>query len=89
MRLFKSSLRYAVVLALVIGLLAPTVIVLSFDVQSTRRIALEDLQRDLTRTTEVLALSLSEPIWQVSADLAEPMIKAQMDDPRFVRVRVM
>ena len=34
------------------------------------------------------ALSLAEPIWQVSPDLAEPMVKAQVDDPRFVSIVV-
>ena len=84
----RSSLRYAVVLALVVGLLIPTALVLLYDAQVTRRIALEDLERDLARTIEVMSLSLAEPVWQVSPDLAEPMIRAQVDDPRFVSVRV-
>jgi two-component system NtrC family sensor kinase len=87
-RLAKSSLRNAVVLALVVGLLVPTGAVLLYDSNATRREALEDLRRDLARVVEILALSLSEPIWQVSPDLAEPMIKAQVDDPRFVSVLV-
>jgi len=84
----RSSLRYAVVLALLVGLLVPTALVLLYDAQKTRRIALDDLKRDLARTTEVMSLSLAEPVWQVSPDLAEPMIKAQVDDPRFVSVKV-
>ncbi|MBB4841829.1 signal transduction histidine kinase [Paucibacter oligotrophus] len=84
----RPSLRFAVVLALLLGLLVPTTLVLLYDAQRTRRIALDDLRRDLARTTEVMALSLAEPVWQVSPDLAEPMIKAQFDDPRFVSVLV-
>lgn len=84
----RASLRYAVIVALLIGLLVPTALVLLYDAQKTRRTALEDLKRDLVRTTEVMALSLAEPVWQVSPDLAEPMIKAQFDDPRFVSVVV-
>ncbi len=84
----RSSLRYAVILALLIGLLVPTALVLLYDAQKTRRTALDDLRRDLVRTTEVMSLSLAEPVWQVSPDLAEPMIKAQFDDPRFVSVVV-
>ncbi len=87
-RLAKSSLRNAVVMALVAGLLVPTGAVLLFESNATRREAMEDLRRDLSRVVEILALSLSEPIWQVSPDLAEPMIKAQVDDPRFVAVLV-
>ena len=84
----RSSLRYAVLLALLVGLLIPTALVQLYDAQVTRRIALEDLRHDLARTTEVMSLSLAEPVWQVSPDLAEPMVKAQVDDPRFVSVRV-
>lgn len=87
-RLAGSSLRNAVVLALVVGLLVPTGAVLMYDLQTQRREAMDDLRRDLARVVEILALSLSEPIWQVSPDLAEPMIKAQVDDPRFVSVLV-
>ncbi len=88
LRLRQSSLRTAVMAALVAGLLVPTGAVLLYESNLTRREAMEDLRRDLTRVVEVLALSLSEPIWQVSPDLAEPMIKAQVDDPRFVSVLV-
>lgn len=85
----RSSLRFAVVVALLLGLLVPTAAVLLFDLQKTRLVALEDVRRDLSRSVEVMALSLAEPVWQVSPDLAEPMIKAQFDDPRFVSVVVL
>ncbi|MET0518499.1 MAG: HAMP domain-containing protein, partial [Burkholderiaceae bacterium] len=88
MREGRSSLRYAVVLALLVGLLLPTALLLLYDAQRTRQTALEDLRRDLSRAVEVMALSLAEPVWQVSPDLAEPMVKAQVDDPRFISVTV-
>jgi len=84
----RNSLTFAVVVALLLGLLLPTTAVLIYDGQKTRATAMEDLKRDLARTTEVMALSLAEPVWQVSPDLAEPMVKAQVDDPRFVSVKV-
>ena len=84
----RNSLTFAVVLALLLGLLLPTTAVLLYDGQKTRATAMDDLKRDLTRATEVMALSLAEPVWQVSPDLADPMVKAQMDDPRFVSVQV-
>ncbi|MFN3305028.1 MAG: sensor histidine kinase [Roseateles sp.] len=84
----RNSLTFAVVLALLLGLLLPTTAVLLYDVQKTRATAMDDLRRDLARATEVMALSLAEPVWQVSPDLADPMVKAQMDDPRFVSVVV-
>jgi signal transduction histidine kinase len=84
----RNSLTFAVVLALLLGLLLPTTAVLLYDVQRTRETAMEDLKRDLARTSEVMSLSLAEPVWQVSPDLAEPMVKAQVDDPRFLAVKV-
>ena len=45
----RSSLRYAVLLALLVGLLIPTALVQLYDAQVTRRMALEDLRRDLAR----------------------------------------
>ena len=84
----RNSLTFAVVLALLLGLLLPTTAVLLYDGQKTQATAMEDLRRDLARATEVMALSLAEPVWQVSPDLADPMVKAQMDDPRFVSVQV-
>ena len=85
----RSSLRYAVLLALLIGLLIPMALLQLYDAQDSRRLALEDLRRDLARSTEVMSLSLAEAVWQVSPGLAEPMVKAQMEDPRFVAVLVM
>ena len=84
----RNGLTFAVVLALLLGLLLPTTLVLLYDVQKTRETAMEDLKRDLARTSEIMSLSLAEPVWQVSPDLAEPMVKAQVDDPRFVAVKV-
>ncbi|MBI3349621.1 MAG: HAMP domain-containing histidine kinase [Burkholderiales bacterium] len=84
----RNSLTFAVVLALLLGLLLPTTVVLLYDGQKTRETAMEDLKRDLARTSEIMSLSLAEPVWQVSPDLAEPMVKAQVDDPRFVAVKV-
>ncbi|MEO6276437.1 HAMP domain-containing sensor histidine kinase [Roseateles sp.] len=84
----RNSLTFAVVLALLLGLLLPTTAVLLYDVQAARETAMEDLKRDLARTSKVMSLSLAEPVWQVSPDLAEPMVKAQVDDSRFVAVKV-
>lgn len=88
MTLIRSSLRNAVMLALLVGLVLPTAGVLLVEQQQSRKAVMDDLARDLSRVSEVLALSLAEPIWQVSPDLAEPMVKAQVEDPRFVSVVV-
>jgi len=58
----RNSLTFAVVLALLLGLLLPTTAVLLYDVQAARETAMEDLKRDLARTSEVMSLSLAEPV---------------------------
>ena len=87
--MLQTSLRAAIVAALALGLLVPTGALLLYEGNQNRRIAMQELDRDLQRISEVLALSLSEPIWQVSPELAEPMNKAQVSDPRFVSVRIL
>lgn len=84
----RSSLRFAVLIALVVGLLLPTAAVLVYDGQKTRRAVMEDLQRDLSHTLAIMSLSLAEPVWQVAPELALPMVNAQVEDPRFVAVTV-
>ncbi|MBB5206126.1 signal transduction histidine kinase [Inhella inkyongensis] len=85
---FSQSLRWAVILTLLLGLLAPSALVLVYDFQATRTAVMDNLKRDLDRSTQVLRLSLAEPIWQVSPDLAQPMVNAQFDDERFIAVVV-
>ena len=61
-----TPLRWAVVLVLAIGLLLPGAALMFYNLQVTRETVMEDLRIDLRRATQSLALSLVEPIWQVS-----------------------
>lgn len=83
-----SSLRVAVILTLVAGLLAPGLALLLVEQQTTRQRVLAELQEELDRSATVMALSMVEPLWQVSPELALPLISAQFEDRRFVRVLV-
>lgn len=84
----STPLRWAVVLTLLAGLLLPGLALMFYNLQVTKKAAMERLDRDLERNATVLALSLVEPIWQVSPDLGQPMVDAQFGDPRFVSVVV-
>jgi len=85
---FATPLRWAVVLTLLFGLLLPGAALMVYNLRVTREAVMDNLGRDLRRSTQVLALSLVEPIWQVSPDLGQPMVEAQFDDERFVSVVV-
>ncbi|MBP8144744.1 MAG: HAMP domain-containing protein, partial [Inhella sp.] len=83
-----TPLRWAVVLVLAIGLLLPGAALMFYNLQVTRETVMEDLRVDLRRATQSLALSLVEPIWQVSPELGQPMIDAQAEDERVVSIVV-
>ena len=83
-----TPLRWAVVLVLAIGLLLPGAALMFYNLQVTRETVMEDLRIDLRRATQSLALSLVEPIWQVSPELGQPMIDAQAEDERVVSIVV-
>lgn len=85
---YATPLRWAVVLTLLFGLLLPGAALMFYNLRVTKEAVMETLGRDLRRSTQVLALSLVEPIWQVSPDLGQPMVEAQFDDERFVSVVV-
>lgn len=84
----STPLRWAVVLTLLAGLLLPGAALMFYNLQIAKTKVMEKLELDLRRNTKVLALSLVEPIWQVSPDLGEPMVDAQLDDQRFVSILV-
>jgi two-component system, NtrC family, sensor kinase len=85
---FTTPLRWAVLLTLLFGLLLPGAALMFYNLQVKREAVMVSLERDLNRSTRVLALSLVEPIWQVSPDLGQPMVDAQFDDERMVSVQV-
>ncbi|WP_374662185.1 sensor histidine kinase [Inhella sp.] len=83
-----TPLRWAVLLTLAVGLLLPGAALLAYNQQVIKESVMETLRADLRRNTQVLALSLIEPIWQVSPDLGQPMVDAQAEDERFVSILV-
>ena len=83
-----TSLRWAVSLTLILGLLAPGMGLLLIEQQTTRARVLAELKEELDRSATVMSLSMVEPLWQVSPELALPLISAQFEDSRFVRVIV-
>lgn len=86
---FQSTLQAAVILSVFLGLALPAFAV--FFVERARSVedAREDLERDLQRTTQVLALSMRAPLWDLSRTNAEAIVRAMIDDERFVSVTVL
>ena len=83
-----ASLRWAVVVALLIGLVLPSLVSGLYDYYTINAQAETDLNRDLNRNAEVLAISLATPLWDVNQEAAEVLIKSLTDDPRYISVSV-
>ena len=84
----NASLRWAVISALLIGLVLPAVISGLYDYKTITAQAERDLQRDLNRSAEVLAISLATPLWDVNQQAAEVLIKSLTNDSRYVAATV-
>lgn len=84
----KLSLRSAVILAILIGLCLPATILgyisLQYELQTTK----SQITRDHQRLSDVLALGMQEPLWNLSPESGRPLLESLMSDDRIVRVTI-
>jgi signal transduction histidine kinase/DNA-binding NarL/FixJ family response regulator len=81
------KLRVAIVLAVAVGLLIPA----SISVYSDRKREQAMMERwhfDHRHLTEILALGMQEPLWNVNADAGRPLLASLFSDERIVSVKV-
>jgi signal transduction histidine kinase/CheY-like chemotaxis protein/HAMP domain-containing protein len=81
------KLRVAIVLAVAAGLLIPA----SISVYSNRnreQAMMERWQFEHRHLTEILALGMQEPLWNVNADAGRPLLASLFSDERIVSIRV-
>jgi signal transduction histidine kinase/DNA-binding NarL/FixJ family response regulator len=81
------KLRVAIVLAVAVGLLVPA----SINVYSNRNREEAMMQRwefEHRHMTEILALGMQEPLWNVNADAGLPLLASLFLDERIVSIRV-
>lgn len=84
----NMTVRRAIVLAVIVGLLIPSAIIGFFTLQGQRNALTEQLKKDHVRLTDILVLGMQEPLWNLSADAGMPLLNSIMDDDRVVRVMV-
>ena len=84
----NMTVRRAIVLAVIVGLLIPSAIIGFFTLQGQRDALTEQLKKDHVRLTDILVLGMQEPLWNLSADAGMPLLNSIMDDDRVVRVMV-
>jgi PAS domain S-box-containing protein len=83
------SLQFAVLLSVVFAFLLPGAGFMMAQRWGAERRAQEALENDLTRYVEVLSAALRTPLWELSRDNAESIVRAIVSDERFVSVTVM
>ncbi|WP_374354363.1 ATP-binding protein [Chitinimonas sp.] len=82
------TLRRAVVLAILLGLLIPGIISSIVTLNRQQDGLLRQLSEDHQRITEILVLGMQEPLWNLSPDTGRPLLDSVMSDQRIVRVTV-
>src|SRR5579872_4815414 len=84
----RLKLRASIVLTVVIGLMIP-VSVSSWLTLGQREAALsQQLASDHRRLTEILALGMQEPLWNLSRDAGQPLFQSVLGDERVASVMV-
>ncbi|GAA5785233.1 hypothetical protein GCM10007860_19130 [Chitiniphilus shinanonensis] len=80
------SLRTALILAILAGLLLPASIAGYMRLESQLGEAREQMARDHGRLADILMLGMQEPLWNLSPESGRPLLDSVMSDERVVRV---
>ncbi len=76
------SLRYVLLLALLVGLMVPSWLAFVYEKQEVQQRLSKELASDRDRYADLLAVSLREPLWQLAQGFAEPLVDKIMEDPK-------
>jgi signal transduction histidine kinase/DNA-binding response OmpR family regulator len=81
-------LRAAIVLAVVFGLMIPVSVSSLVTIRQRERAQEEQLHVDHRRLTEILALGMQDPLWNLSQEAAQPLFDSVLQDKRITAVTV-
>lgn len=84
-----TSLRSALILTVLAGVIIPASITAYLDHQRLTEQFAERMQSDLASTSELLAMTMREPLWQFTRDHAESTLDAALSDTRIVSIEVL
>ena len=84
----RLSLRGAVVLAVVVGLVLPALVAAVFEMRNAESDARERLDRDAALVADVMSIAMRNPVWQVAPELGRGTAQAMLRDPRVVGIMV-
>ena len=81
------KLRVAIVLAVAVGLLLPASINIYTD-RSREEALRQRLEFEQRHLTDILALGMQDPLWNVNADAGRPLLASLFADERVVAIKV-
>ncbi|QLG87351.1 PAS domain-containing protein [Chitinibacter bivalviorum] len=82
------SLRPAVILAILLGLLLPATINGYMSIRSDLAQAEQSIREDHERLLDILVLGMQEPLWNLAPESGKPLLDSVMSDARVVRILV-
>jgi signal transduction histidine kinase/DNA-binding response OmpR family regulator len=84
----RLKLRATIVLAVVFGLMIPVSVSSLMTIRQRERAQEDQLHVDHRRLTEILALGMQDPLWNLSQDAGRPLFESLMSDHRITAVTV-
>ena len=82
------SLRSAIILAVFFGLMGSAAILIPLNTNSIETSARERQNQDHLRLANILAVIQSEPLWQITPDIARVSSNVVYSDPRIASIEV-
>lgn len=84
----RITLRFAVIAAVFFGLAVTSAIFLPIQHKTIKEISLARIVDDHKRLSDILAVILSEPVWQITPEIAKLSSEVVYSDPRVSEIRV-
>ena len=84
----RITLRLAIILAVAFGLLVPAALLIPFHLRTIDKAARIKVEADHKRLTEILSVILSEPLWQITPEIANISSEVVYSDPRVAKIEV-
>ncbi len=84
----RISLRLAIILAVVFGLTVPAAVLIPYHLHSIEVAAKAKNTEDHHRLVEILSVILSEPLWQITPEIANISSEVVYSDPRVATIEV-
>lgn len=84
----RITLRLAIILAVIFGLSLPAAFLIPYHLQTIEGLARIKAKADHQRLTNILSVILSEPLWQITPEIAATSIAVVQSDPRVAKIEV-